>query len=193
MKDKLLVATSNKHKLKEIRRILGFPISNFQIPVKEDGKTFEANAIKKAKAVAKKTGKTTIADDSGLMVDCLNGKPGVRSARFAFPSTKENLCGKLLRVMRNAKPLDSARGKCVTRRAKFVCVMAIVYPSGKTKTVKGVCPGRIIHEMRGRHGFGYDPVFVPRGYKKTFAEMKPSTKNRISHRAQALRKLKSIV
>ena len=181
----ILVATTNKHKLREIRHILRSPVTSHQSPVKETGKTFEANAVKKARVVAKKFGQIAIADDSGLMVDCLKGKPGVKSARFASPPTPENLCTKLLIVMRNAS--------CVTRSAKFVCVIAIVYPSGKVKAVKGVCRGKIIHEMRGKYGFGYDPVFVPNGYKKTFAEMKPSMKNRISHRARALRKLKSIV
>jgi len=182
---KILVATSNPHKLKEIGHILGLRVAGRESRVKEDGKTFEENAIKKAKAVAKRFGQIAIADDSGLMVDCLKGRPGVRSARFALPPMKENLCGKLLRVMHNAG--------CAIRRAKFVCVIAIAYPSGKTKIVKGIVRGRITHEMRGKHGFGYDPVFVPVGYKKTFAEMKPSMKNRISHRARALRKLKEIL
>ena len=181
----ILVATTNKHKLREIRHILRSPVTGRQSPVKETGRTFEENAIKKAKAVVKKFGQIAIADDSGLMVDCLKGKPGVKSARFATPPTPKNLCTKLLRVMRNTK--------CVIRRARFVCVIAVVYPSGKTKTVKGICRGKIIHEMRGKYGFGYDPVFVPNGYNKTFAEMKPSMKNRISHRARALRKLKNIV
>ena len=153
--------------------------------VKENGRTFEANAIKKARAAAKKDGCVTIADDSGLMVDCLGGKPGVKSARFATPPTAENLCAKLLKVMRNARR--------VTRRAKFVCVIAVVYPSGKVRTVKGICRGKIIHEMRGKYGFGYDPVFVPDGCRKTFAEMKPSIKNRLSHRARALRKCYNII
>jgi XTP/dITP diphosphohydrolase len=177
---KILVATSNKHKLREIRQVLKLTIINYQLSIKEDGETFEANAVKKARAVPLKEGQIAIADDSGLMVDCLGGKPGVKSARFANPPTPENLCAKLLRVMRR-------RG--VNRRAKFVCVIAVAYPDGKVKTIKGICRGRIIHEMRGKQGFGYDPVFVPRGYKKTFAEMKPSMKNRLSHRARALRKL----
>jgi len=181
---KILVATSNKHKLREIRHILkGTRVLGLGTRVKEDGKTFKANAIKKAKAVAKRDGCIAIADDSGLMVDCLGGRPGVKSARFATPPTPHNLCTKLLGVMR----------KCVMRNAKFVCVIAIVYPSGKTRTVKGICRGKIIREMRGKHGFGYDPVFVPKDYKKTFAEMKPSMKNRISHRARALKKLYNII
>jgi len=182
----ILVATSNKHKLKEIWHILkGYRVVGYGMKVREDGKTFEENAIKKAKAVARKFKEIAIADDSGLMVDCLGGKPGVRSARFASPPTPQNLCTKLLRVMESSK--------CKKRSARFVCVIAVAYPSGKTKTVKGICRGKIIHEMRGKHGFGYDPVFVPAGHNKTFAEMQPHFKNLISHRSRALRKLKSIV
>lgn len=179
----ILVATSNKHKLREIRHILKSRVTGHGSRVKENGKTFEENAIKKAKSVAKKFGKIAIADDSGLMVNCLGGKPGVKSARFAYPPTSYNLCQKLLRVMRRRK----------NRSARFVCVIAIAYPSGKVRTVKGVCCGKISHEMRGKHGFGYDPIFVPNGYRKTFAEMSPAMKNRISHRARALRKLKLLL
>ncbi|MFH1542728.1 MAG: RdgB/HAM1 family non-canonical purine NTP pyrophosphatase [bacterium] len=181
MAARIVVATGNKHKLKEIGRILSLPVTGYPLRVIENGRTFEANAIKKAKAVAKKCPDAiVIADDSGLMVEALNGKPGIKSARFATPPTPENLCQKLLRVLNNK----------TSRQAKFVCVIAIVYPSGKVKTVKGLCLGKIIEEMRGKSGFGYDPVFVPRGYKKTFAEMKSATKNRLSHRGRALRKLK---
>jgi len=180
----ILVATSNKHKLKEIRRILrGTRVEGRGTKVKENGKTFEENAIKKVRSIKLKAGQIAMADDSGLMVDCLGGKPGVKSARFASPPTPENLCRKLLRVML----------RCKSRKAKFVCVIAVAYPSGKIKTVKGICRGKIIHEMRGKYGFGYDPVFIPAGYAKTFAQMKPPLKNFISHRARALRKLKSIV
>ncbi|MDD5382251.1 MAG: RdgB/HAM1 family non-canonical purine NTP pyrophosphatase [Candidatus Margulisbacteria bacterium] len=186
----ILVATTNKHKLREIRHILkGIRVqglldcarSKLGTRVKEDGKTFEENAVKKAKSIRLKIGQIAIADDSGLMVDCLGGRPGVRSARFASPPTPRNLCTKLLKTM------DERRG------AKFVCVIAVKYPSGRVRTVKGVCRGKIIHEMRGKHGFGYDPVFVPSGYRKTFAEMAPAMKNRLSHRARALRKLEKIL
>ncbi|MFH1684158.1 MAG: RdgB/HAM1 family non-canonical purine NTP pyrophosphatase [Candidatus Margulisiibacteriota bacterium] len=189
----ILVATKNKHKLREIRHILGngYRVTGNGKNVKEDGQTFEENAIKKAKAIRLKNDEVAIADDSGLMVDCLGGRPGVRSARFASPPTPEKLCKKLLRVMSNEERVMS--NKLGVRSAKFVCVIAVVYPSGKVRTVKGICRGRIIREMRGRHGFGYDPVFVPKGYKKTFAEMKPAMKNRISHRARALKKLKAIL
>lgn len=176
----IVVATSNKHKLREIQQILKLSAVSCKLKVKEDQPTFEGNAIKKAKAALKKTGQISMADDSGLEVKCLGGKPGVRSARFAKP---DQLCQKLLRVMRQRS------GK---RSAKFVCVIAIAYPNGKIKTVKGICKGKIIHEMKGNKGFGYDPVFVPSGYKKTFAEMSSRTKNRLSHRARALRSLKNI-
>jgi len=182
MKQKIIVATTNKHKLKEIKNILKCPVVGYSLSVRENGKTFEANAIKKAKAVAKKVDEIVIADDSGLMVDALYGGPGVKSARFANPSTRENLCNKLIRLLKNKK----------NRSAKFVCVIAVVFPDGKVKTVKGVCPGQIIDQMKGPRGFGYDPVFIPRGYKKTFGEMKPSLKNCLSHRGRALKKLKEV-
>ena len=180
---KLLVGTTNEHKLKEIQHILGTKVEGCGLKVAETGKTFEENAIKKAKAVARKFKTAAIADDSGLMVDCLNGAPGVRSARFASPPTPYNLCTKLLSVMKN----------CKNRKAQFVCVIALVQSDGKVKTFKGIVKGRIIDEMRGTHGFGYDPIFVPDGYKKTFAEMSPAVKNRISHRAKALKKLKEML
>lgn len=178
---KILVATKNQHKLREIKHILGIPVKACGLQVREDGKTFEMNAIKKARAVARKYKEIAIADDSGLMVDCLKGKPGVRSARYASPPTPPNLCCKLLKAMKN----------CRNRRAKFVCVIALAYPNGQIKTFRGEVKGKIIEEMRGKHGFGYDPVFVPNGYKKTFAEMSSAFKNRISHRARALKMLKS--
>jgi non-canonical purine NTP pyrophosphatase (RdgB/HAM1 family) len=186
---KIIVATTNPHKLREIKHILGtkgLRVYGTKINVQENGRTFEANAVKKVKALTLKEGEIGIADDSGLMVNCLGGKPGVKSARFASPPTAENLCRKLLRVMR-------LRRRGAARGAKFVCVIAIAHPSGKIRTVKGVVNGRIVSEMRGGHGFGYDPVFRPCGYKKTFAEMSAAGKNRLSHRGRALRKLKVIV
>ena len=186
---KLLVATTNQHKLKEIRHILRSRVEGRESRVKEDGKTFEENAIKKARSIKLKAGEIAIADDSGLMVNCLKGKPGVRSARFATPPTPSNLCQKLLRVMRLCRAPCLPAGR--NRGAKFVCVIALAYPDGRIKTFKGVVRGRIISEMRGKHGFGYDPIFRPCGYSKTFAEMAPAFKNRISHRARALKMLKS--
>ncbi|MBN3032588.1 MAG: RdgB/HAM1 family non-canonical purine NTP pyrophosphatase [Candidatus Saganbacteria bacterium] len=184
-KTKIMVATTNRHKLREIGQVLrGHRVKGHRvIGVRENGRTFEANAIKKVKALKLGTGEIGIADDSGLMVNCLGGKPGVRSARFASPPTPENLCSKLLQLLKN----------CSARGARFVCVIAVKWPSGRIRTVRGVVAGRIIREMRGRRGFGYDSVFRPCGYKKTFAEMSASQKNRLSHRGRALRKLKTIL
>lgn len=179
----IIVATSNKHKIEEIGKILKLWVTGCESRVRETGKTFEENAIIKAKAIAKKTNKLVIADDSGLMVDCLGGKPGIKSARYATPPTPDNLCKKLLKAMLN----------CKNRKAKFVCAIAIVFPNGKIKIVKGIIHGRIAHGMRGNHGFGYDAVFIPRGFRKTFAEMKPSQKNKLSHRYRALQKVKAIL
>ena len=180
----IVVATSNEHKLQEIRRILkGFRVEGHEVRVKENGKTFEANAIKKVKALRLEPGQIGIADDSGLMVDCLGGSPGVRSARFADPPTPKNLCGKLLRLM---KP-------CRDRRARFICAIAIAFPKGSIRVVMGDVNGMISDRMRGQSGFGYDPVFVPSGYRQTFAEMPPELKNHLSHRARALKKLAKII
>ncbi|MBI5399744.1 RdgB/HAM1 family non-canonical purine NTP pyrophosphatase [Candidatus Saganbacteria bacterium] len=188
---KILVATSNKHKLHEIKHILkGYKVNGQVTRVKENGQTFAANAIKKVKSLKLKPDQIAIADDSGLMVDCLGGRPGVKSARFATPPTAKNLCLKLIRAINLVKG-QGARGK--KNLARFVCVIAVKFPSGKIKTVKGVCRGGVIHEMCGCRGFGYDQVFVPDGCKKTFAEMAPAAKNRLSHRGRALRKLKKLL
>lgn len=191
---KIIVATSNKHKLREIRRILkGIRVKGQGSRIKEDGKTFEENAIKKARSIKLKNDQIALADDSGLMVDCLDGKPGIKSARFASPPTPNNLCTKLIRVMRNADSWRAKSSQCANRRAKFVCAIAIVTPEGKTKVVKGIVHGKIVDELRGACGFGYDSVFIPRGHKKTFAEMKPYEKNKLSHRYKALLKVRKIL
>lgn len=180
--NRILVATTNPHKLKEIKHILKrYKVKGSGIKIKEDGKTFEENAIRKARTVAKRFNCTAIADDSGLMVDCLKGAPGVRSARYASPPTPQNLCQKLLKAMKD----------CKNRKASFICVIALARPDGKVKIFKGIAQGRITKEMRGVHGFGYDPVFIPIGFKKTFAEMSPIFKNKISHRSRALKKLQT--
>ncbi|OGC09865.1 non-canonical purine NTP pyrophosphatase, RdgB/HAM1 family [candidate division WOR-1 bacterium RIFOXYC2_FULL_37_10] len=179
----LLVATLNKHKLYEIGKILkGFKIYGKGIEVNEDGKTFEENALKKAAAVFKKFKKLTIADDSGLVIDCLDGKPGIKSARFATPPTPQNLCRKVLDKMK----------KCKSRQAHFVCSMAIIFHTGKIKIINGFVYGEIANEMRGENGFGYDSIFIPSGFTKTFGEMTDTEKNKVSHRARALAKVKEI-
>ena len=190
----LIIASRNRAKIKEIKTILkGLPIKVMSLldfetypNIKESGRTFKENASKKAKTVARRFKKTALADDSGLMVDALKGAPGIRSARFAGPNpTAEKLCKKLLRAM---KSIPAGR-----RKAKFVCDIAVASPAGKIEIVEGICSGKIGFCMRGRYGFGYDPVFIPHGYKKTFAEMAPPFKNRISHRGRALKKARILL
>ncbi len=189
----LVIATRNNGKLREIKAMLkGTRIRVLSLDdfpgcpdVIEDGKTFRENALKKARAVAEYTGKTALADDSGLSVDALDGAPGVYSARFSGPGAddlKNNR--KLLRMMKDVP--DEKRG------AEFVCVMALAGKGVKEKTVKGIVRGRIMREMRGPRGFGYDPLFYYSPKRMTFAEMGPEEKNRVSHRARALAKIKAL-
>jgi XTP/dITP diphosphohydrolase len=190
MQSQLVIATKNKGKVKEIRHILKSlnlnVISLLDMPnipdIKEDGKTFKANAIKKASAIAKRLNAIVLADDSGLEVMALGTKPGVKSARYAGPNpTTKKLCNKLLKAMENKKD----------RWARFVCDIAIAKPNGKIKVVEGVCWGKIAEKMTGDKGFGYDPVFIPEGYRKTFAQMPMALKNKLSHRGKALKKAKA--
>jgi XTP/dITP diphosphohydrolase len=182
----LLIATRNAHKFREITAILGLPdlklldlaIFPDMPAVEEDGDTFEANAAKKAASLATASGLWTLADDSGLEVDRLGGEPGVRSARYAGePSNDAANNRKLLRMLEGAGD----------RKARFRCAVALASPAGTTQAVEGRCEGRLLAVPRGSGGFGYDPLFVPDGYEQTFAELEPAIKNRISHRAQALR------
>jgi len=184
---KLIIATRNAHKLQEIEFIFDFQnlevLSAFDFPdipdVVEDGETLEANAEKKAVEVARATGFWSLADDSGLEVDALGGAPGVYSARYAGPqcSYADN----------NEKLLRELAGK-KDRTARFRTVIALSDPDGTVQTVDGACAGIICETLRGSNGFGYDPLFVPDGYSKTFAEFDSEEKNRISHRARALKK-----
>jgi XTP/dITP diphosphohydrolase len=187
---KLVLATRNRHKLEELRTLFDLPglelssaLDHPEIPdVEEDGKTFEENAIKKAITLARATRCWALADDSGLEVDALDGAPGVHSARYAgepvsYPAN-------------NARLLRELHG-VTDRRARFRCVVALASPSGRARTVDGRCEGRIIHETRGAQGFGYDPLFVPEGFEKTFAEMESSAKHAISHRGRALQKARA--
>ena len=184
---KLVIATRNAHKLKEIESIFNFQelevSSAFDFPdipdVVEDGDTLEANAIKKAVEIARATGCWSMADDSGLEVAALNGEPGVYSARYAGEECSA--------TANNAKLLKELVGKA-DRSARFRTVIALSDPEGNVQTVDGECLGVIIDERRGTNGFGYDPVFIPNGYSETFAEMDSSVKNTISHRARALQK-----
>ena len=185
----IIVASRNAGKIEELTKLLSpleiktLSLDDFQEikEVEEDGETYRENAIKKVQAVVKATGKMALADDSGLEVNALQGRPGIKSARFAGEGAtdhEKNL--KLLRLMENVP--DDERG------ATFVCHVAIAGPGGLLKVVEGSCRGTIIREPRGGGGFGYDPLFIPFGYNQTFAELFPEVKNRISHRGRALEK-----
>ncbi len=185
-----VLASKNAHKAEEIKAILG---EGYQIltqtdagvgdvDVVEDGTTFEENAVKKAETIMKLTGKPTIADDSGLCVDYLEGAPGVYTARYAGENaTDEENIQKLLTALEGVP--------CHQRGAQFVCVIALAVPGEETRLFRGECPGRITEAPKGEDGFGYDPVFYYEKYAMTLAEMEPHIKNAISHRSQALRKM----
>jgi len=190
----LVVATENQGKLREIEESLqeiGVQIKSLRdLPalssVEEDGSTYLENALKKARAVAVHSGQLTIADDSGLEVDYLQGSPGVRSARFAGDqaSDAENN-GKLLQLLAGIPAAE--------RGALFRCVIAIVTPRGQEAWVEGQCRGIILEQSRGNEGFGYDPLFAIPELGKTLAELPLAVKNRISHRGRALAALKAVL
>ncbi|WP_136809140.1 XTP/dITP diphosphatase [Desulfosediminicola flagellatus] len=185
----IVLATRNKNKVKEFQEILKDTdlelksLDDFgPIPEAiEDGQTFDDNAYKKAIHTAKILGIPAIADDSGLVVDALNGEPGVFSARYAGPdATDADNCEKLL---------DQLNGK-ENRSAHFMCVISIAVPSGPALTYEGRCDGVILKEKRGESGFGYDPLFYFEDFGKTFAEATMAEKNVVSHRGKALQEVK---
>ena len=191
----IIAASSNAHKIKEIQAIMNkFDMEVISrdeagVPafeIEEDGQTFEENSYKKAYEIMKVTGKTTIADDSGLMVDYLGGAPGVYSARFAGEECDDKKNNeKLLKLLKNQVGAD--------RKGKFVSVITLIFPDGETITARGECSGRIIGAEAGENGFGYDPLFVPDGYCKTFAQLSEEEKNAISQRAKALETLEKLL
>jgi XTP/dITP diphosphohydrolase len=184
---KLVVASKNKNKIEEIKSI--FTIKNIEwlslenfphIPkIVEDSESFQGNAVKKAVIVSLMTHCWTIADDSGLEVECLNGAPGVRSARYAGENSTDE--------ENNKKLLNELAGNN-NRKAAFCCVIAMASPGGRVQIVEGRCEGQILDVPRGMDGFGYDPLFMPDGFSQTFAEMPADLKNRISHRAMAIKR-----
>ena len=194
--DKIIVAASrNRHKIEEIEAItkkFGMSIISRDeagvppVEIVEDGETFEENSFKKADEIMKLCGKITLADDSGLMVDYLGGAPGVYSARFAGEDGNDEKNNEKLLKLLDGVP---AKG----RTAKFVSVITMVYPDVTVLSARGECPGRIITVPTGDGGFGYDPLFVPDGYEKTFAQLTPEEKNAISHRAAALTELEKLL
>lgn len=190
----VVISTRNREKLNEIKRILNsakieaIGIEQFKnIPkVVEDGSTFADNAAKKALKIAKITKRLTLADDSGLEVEALNGAPGVYSARFSGKGADYRSNNRKLLMMLKGVPFRK-------RKARFVCSVAIADAKGIIAVVEGICRGVITTEEKGKKGFGYDPLFICNGYKKTFAELTPSLKNRISHRGKAFAKAKQII
>lgn len=187
-----ILASNNEHKLKELRRILlplGLHVMSAKeatsgpLEVEETGVTFEENARLKALAFMNETGLAAIGDDSGLMVDALNGEPGVYSARYAGEGASNDA--------RIAKLLDNLKGVPEEKRtAKFVSAICCVFPDGREVTVRGECHGRIGFAPVGENGFGYDPVFISES-GKTFAQLTSAEKDKISHRGNALRELRA--
>ncbi|MDW7675981.1 MAG: XTP/dITP diphosphatase [Bacillota bacterium] len=191
---KLILATRNKGKISEFKELLkdtGFEITGIeQYPflqeVAETGSTFAENAALKAEYVANATNILAVADDSGLAVDALNGAPGINSARFAGVHGDDQANNdKLLMLLAKVPPEQ--------RTGRFCCAIAITPPGGATIIVEGVCEGTIASEPKGDKGFGYDPLFIPEGYKVTMGQMPDEEKNKISHRAKAVAKAHDII
>lgn len=194
MKYELLVATKNKKKLAEIREILKglnlkfISLADYpKIPrIIENGKTFKENAIKKAIKLAQFSQKLTLGEDSGLCVDVLEGKPGVYSSRFTGKDKND--------VKNNLKLLRLLEGLLLSqRKAHYVCAVALADKDGLLGVVEGKCNGLIGFEMKGNFGFGYDPLFIIPKYKKTFSQLCPGIKHKLSHRYYALEKAKKII
>ena len=191
---RLLLATRNAHKTREIGEILGADFEVIDLSTRpeipetvESGTTFGENAIIKALAVSEKYDGLVVADDSGLEVDAMDGAPGVRSARYAGEkATDQQNIEKLLQELRDCAPSESD-----PRTARFRCVMVLARDGKFIRTVEGMVAGTIVEAPRGTGGFGYDPVFQPDGYDKTFGELAAETKNRISHRARAVQNLRA--
>jgi XTP/dITP diphosphohydrolase len=187
----IIIATQNLSKVREIKDILDN--SNIKILTKkdfpqlpkidEDGETFQENALKKACKISEYTGKVCLADDSGLEIDYLEGKPGIYSSRWG--NNDEERINKVLNLLENV-PENK-------RNAKFVCVLVLAFPDGRKYMVKEECPGKISFIPRGKYGFGYDPIFLIPEYNQTFAELGDKIKNQISHRGKALRRMIKII
>ena len=195
MGSRIIFATGNKDKMKEIRiiladlgmEILSMKEAGIDLDIIEDGSTFEENAMIKAKAVAKEAPNDIIlADDSGLEIDYLNKEPGIYSARYAGVDTSYTIKNNMLLERLAGVPDEK-------RTARFVCAIAAVFPDGTDETVRGTIEGRIGYEIAGEHGFGYDPIFYLPEYGCTTAELEPEKKNELSHRGNALRAMRPII
>ena len=193
---KIIFATGNADKMKEIRKILAdldaevvsMKEAGIQADIVEDGKTFEENAVIKATAISKLTsdGEIVLADDSGLEIDYLNKEPGIYSARYAGTNTSYDIKNSLLLSRMKGVPDKQ-------RTARFVCAVAAVFPNGDKEVVRGTMEGCIGYEIAGANGFGYDPIFFLPEYGCTSAELAPEKKNELSHRGEALRMMRQIM
>ena len=186
---RVVLASKNPHKLVEISKItekFGIELVlqsdlGVDIDVEETGTTFEENSFLKAEAVMKATGLPALADDSGIMVDALNGEPGVYSARYGFDETLDDW-GRLCLLLKNTEQVPDGQ-----RQAKFVCVITFVHPVGQVIQARGEIHGELLREAKGQNGFGYDPIFYYPPLGKTTAELSSEEKNEVSHRAVALK------
>lgn len=195
MSSVIVAATKNRHKIREIEAItqeFGMSIISRDeagvpdIEINENGETFEENSYKKAFEIMKLCNNITIADDSGLEVDCLGGAPGVRSARFAGKDGDDEANNRKLTELIKDVPYEQRTGR-------FVSVITMVFPDGETISARGEVEGHLLTEKRGSSGFGYDPLFVPEGYDRTFGELGSEVKNCISHRSRALVRLRELL
>ena len=186
---KVVLASKNKHKLEEISKITEkFDMElvleselGVDIDVEETGSTFEENSYLKAEAVMKATGLPALADDSGIAVDALNGEPGIYSARYGFDESLDDR-GRLNLLLKNTENVPDDK-----RQAKFICVITLVTPQGQTIQARGEVHGMLLRAPAGENGFGYDPIFYYPPFGKSLAQVSPEEKNRVSHRANALK------
>lgn len=191
---KLLIATNNQGKARELAALLGNSTWECTTPAEEGitldpeetGKTFEENAVIKARGFARASGLITLADDSGLEVEALNGAPGIHSARYAGPDATDAQRNDYLLARLSGVPREK-------RQARFRCVIAIAFPDERLVLCKGECTGLIAFEPRGENGFGYDPIFYLPELGKTMAELTPEEKSRVSHRGRAIRKAREFL
>jgi len=189
----LVLATSNPGKLREFRAILGELSVTFraladfpEVELPEEGDDYQANAVAKARAIADTAVRPALADDSGIEVAALGGRPGPRSARFGGADLDD--AGRVEKLL-----TDLAATGDTERSARFVCVAALAFPGGEVITARGECPGRILEVAQGGGGFGYDPIFEVEAGGRSMAELPPTEKNRISHRARALLSLRDVI
>ena len=191
---RIIFATGNRDKLKEIREIaakFGFEVvsmkdAGYELEIEENGTTFAENALIKARAICLASHEITMADDSGIIIDAMNGEPGVQSARFMGRDTSYRI--KNAAIIRNLDGVPDEK-----RSARYVCAIATVFPDGRTLECEDTFEGRIAYEEAGSNGFGYDPIFYVPEFGKTAAQMTPEEKNAVSHRGKALRKMETML